>query len=107
LNIKKKIAAAIVSGSVIGAVLLPAAALADTGCEISGNGAFSHNSCRITVRHSKRIRQSNSSSITNRVKIWISTGGNDANGNTGGSVEVNSGDGTADVTITNEVNQNN
>src|SRR3989344_3939980 len=107
MNIKKKIAAAIVSGSVIGAVILPSAALADTSCEISGNGAFSHNSCRITIRHSKRIRQSNSSSSTNRVKIWISTGGNDANGNTGGRGEGNSGDGTADVTITNEVNQNN
>jgi len=107
MQIKKKIAAAIVSGSIIGATLLPAAALADTSCEISGNGARSHNSCRITIRNSKRIRQSNSSSITNRVKIWVSTGGNDANNNTGGDVSIISGDADVNVTITNEVNQNN
>ena len=107
MQIKKKIAAAIVSGSIIGAVMLPATALADTSCEISGNGAGSHNSCRITIRHSRRIRQSNSSSITNRVKIWISTGGNDANNNTGGDVSITTGDADVEVNITNDVNQNN
>ncbi|OGE10623.1 hypothetical protein A3A60_02915 [Candidatus Curtissbacteria bacterium RIFCSPLOWO2_01_FULL_42_26] len=107
MSFKKRIATALVAGSIIGATVLPAAALADTSCEISGNGARSHNTCRITIRHSKRIRQSNSSSITNRVKIWISTGGNDANNNTGGDVSITTGDADVEVNITNEVNQNN
>src|SRR3989344_896979 len=107
MTLKNRIATALIAGSIIGATVLPAAALADTSCEISGNGTHSHNSCRITIRHSKRIRQSNSSSITNRVKIWISTGGNDANNNTGGDVSITTGDADAEVNITNEVNQNN
>ena len=107
MTIKKRIATALVSGAIVGATLLPAAALADTTCEISGNGAHSHNSCRITRRSSTRIRQSNSSTIRNSVHIWVDTGGNDANKNTGGDVSVTTGDADVNVTINNDVNQNN
>lgn len=107
MTIKKRIAAALVSGAVIGATLLPAAALADTSCEISGNGASSHNSCRIRISRSVRIRQSNSSTIRNRVWVNVDTGGNTANNNTGGDVSITTGDVHVDVNITNDVNQNN
>src|SRR3989344_4946711 len=105
MQIKKKIAAAIVSGSIIGAVMLPVAALADTGCEISGNGAHSHNSCTIRINRRVKIRQSNSSTIRNRVWVDVDTGGNRANNNTGGDVTITTGEATSSVTITNEVNQ--
>src|SRR3989344_6707187 len=105
MQIKKKIATAIVTGSILGATLLPAAALADTSCEISGNGAHSHNSCRIRISRSVRIRQSNSSIIRNRVWVDVDTGGNRANNNTGGDVTITTGEATSSVTITNEVNQ--
>ena len=99
MQIKKKIAAAIVSGSIIGAVMLPVAALADTACEISGNGAHSHNSCRIRISRSVRIRQSNSSTIRNRVSVDVDTGGNTANSNTGGDVNITPPDFSLNLTI--------
>jgi len=99
MTLKNRIATALIAGSIVGATVLPAAALADTSCEISGNGAHSHNSCR--------IRQSNSSTIRNRVSVDVDTGGNTANSNTGGDVSITTGDVHVDVTITNDVNQSN
>lgn len=107
MTFTKRIAAALAAGSIIGATMLPAAALADTSCEISGNGAFSHNSCRIRISKKVRISQSNSSKIKNGVWVGVSTGGNDANKNTGGDVSITTGDVDVNVTITNDVNQNN
>jgi len=107
MTIKKRIATALIAGSVLGAVVLPSAALADTTCEISGNGAGSHNTCRIRISRSVRNRQSNSSTIKNRVWVDVDTGGNRANNNTGGDVSITTGDVHVDITITNDVNQNN
>jgi len=107
MTLKNRIATALIAGSIVGATVLPAAALADTSCEISGNGAHSHNSCRIRISRSVRIRQSNSSTIRNRVSVDVDTGGNTANSNTGGDVSITTGDVHVDVTITNDVNQSN
>ena len=87
--------------------LFASTTLADTSCTISGNGPRSRNRCRIRITRSRRLRQSNWSSIRNSVKVVSNTGGNDANSNTGGDVDVTSGDSTVVVIITNTVNQNN
>lgn len=99
-----------------GALLAPAA-LADATCTITDNGARSHNSCSIVVKNGsggnceesclpqepKTVRRAK---IRNKVRIYQNTGGNKANSNTGGNVTIESGNATATVTITNDVNNN-
>lgn len=65
---------------------------------IKGNGADSDNSVRISRRSSHKVRQTNDASVRNNISVRQTTGGNTASKNTGGSVDVNSGD--ADVIIT-------
>ena len=95
------------AASMFAATLAPAAVLADTSCVIRNNGAFSHNRCRISKTNVQIVRQSNWAAILNVVVAVAATGGNDANNNTGGNVDVTSGDATVRVNITNEINQTN
>lgn len=80
---------------------------ADTSCVIRNNGARSRNRCRIRITRTRRVTQRNWSWIGNSVVIIANTGGNDANDNTGGDVDVDSGDAIVVVSITNTVNQTN
>src|SRR5689334_15905858 len=99
----------LVSGIATGALLLGAfapAAFADT-CTISGNGAFSHNKCKVvTVTKTGGTKQVNVADFSNHVSVHTSSGGNNASGNVGGDVTVTSGDSTVTVTITNAANLN-
>ena len=74
---------------------------------IAGNGAGSVNTIVIDIDSRCRIVQVNNSTISNIVGVGIDTGGNSANNNTGGSVDINSGSASASVKIANSVNQNN
>ena len=81
--------------------------LADDGgntCTITDNGAFSHNRCNIRVRRITKTTTINKATVKNVVVVSSDTGGNKANFNTGGNVDVTSGDSTVTVTITNNVN---
>ena len=95
------------AASMFAATLAPAAALADTSCVIRHNGAFSHNRCRINKTNTQTVRQNNWAAILNVVIAVAATGGNDANNNTDGNVDVTSGDATDRVNITNDINQTN
>lgn len=114
MNKLMKIGTAAASIVATGMLLAPAT-LADTTCTISGNGANSHNRCTITTnggsRSCRRLRcassgsaQSNWANISNTVKVKSSTGGNDANANTGGDVSITTGDSNVNITITNTAN---
>ena len=96
------------AASIFAATLAPAAALAATNrCVIRDNGAHSNNRCRIRITNTQTIRQNNWAAILNVIIAVASTGGNDANNNTGGDVSVTSGEATVSATITNEINQTN
>ncbi|MEK7573081.1 MAG: hypothetical protein AAB531_01520 [Patescibacteria group bacterium] len=106
MNFKRKIAGALITGSLIATALLPGAAFADQTCTITGNGVNSTNRCRIRVVKKLKIDQSNSAAVSNTININTSTGGNTASSNTGGSTTITSGTSTVTVTITNTLNSN-
>ncbi len=85
---------------------MPGAAFAAQTCTISGNGDNSNNRCRIKIVRKLKIEQSNIATVTNTIGGSVSTGGNTANGNTGGDVNVGSGSATVTITITNTLNAN-
>ncbi|OGD92473.1 hypothetical protein A3H87_04340 [Candidatus Curtissbacteria bacterium RIFCSPLOWO2_02_FULL_42_37] len=105
-----RVGVGVTAASMFAAAFAPAAAFANGGgnsCEIKNNGAFSRNRCRITEINVQVTRQNNRASIWNGVLVIANTGGNEANGNTGGNVDVDSGNATVNVRITNTVNQDN
>ena len=82
-------------------------AFASTTFHISNNGAGSNNTVTVNNSSNNNIFQSNNGFISNFIKIFTNTGGNEANGNTGGNTTVTSGDATSNVTITNNLGGNN
>ena len=88
------------------ATLFSPVALAET-LEISGNGNGSDNTIIVKEPTITVVEQSNESLILTAAFSSASTGGNTANGNTGGDVDVTSGDAkaTTKVTVTGSSNE--
>src|SRR3990167_6250017 len=78
----------------------------DLNVTISGNGAKSTNEANVGVSASTLVFQNNSAKITNDVDVDADTGKNDANKNTGGDVEILTGNADADVDVSNLANFN-
>lgn len=115
MNRLLRISAAAATALSAGIIAAPAI-LADATCTISGNGSDSTNRCNITISGgwngceatcSGQPKQVNKAKIKNKVRIRQNTGGNTANNNTGGNVRIETGNNSATVTITNNVNRNN
>ncbi len=96
----KKAATFIIYGGV-GLSLLATPALA-SDIIISGNGDSSKNTAEVTVTTKTTITQGNTSDYTNTLRLSGDTGGNEANSNTGGDVDISTGnvENTANVTNT-------
>lgn len=101
----KKLTTAIATGAVLLNALAPVA-LASTTIEISGNGAGSDNWTTVTQTSTQTVTQNNTANVTNNVDANASTGGNDANLNTGGTVIIDTGDAKSKVNILNDLNRN-
>ncbi len=73
---------------------------------ILGNGSDSDNEIDLDLDNKTKVEQNNWADVLNDVNVKSETGDNDAEDNTGGEVEIETGDATADVTVDNLVNFN-
>jgi len=103
-NFKKQIFSVLAAGSLLVSVATPA--LADTTITISGNGAGSTNFNTVNQTNTNTVTQNNDAHVTNNVTSNASTGGNDADFNTGGNVQVTTGNATTTANVTNALNSN-
>jgi hypothetical protein len=73
---------------------------------ISGNGALSHNKIKYKTANVKLVGQENATLVGTRARSRARTGKNDANGNTGGTVDVLTGNAidTTTVNVTGSTN---
>lgn len=74
---------------------------------ISGNGAGSSNTVNISGENNCLINQSNNSNVTTVIDNSAQSGGNKANGNTGGNAGTVSGDATSSAAVVTTGNSNN
>src|SRR3990170_2829791 len=81
-------------------------ALASIDVEISGNGANSDNTANVAVSDQTQVTQNNTANITNNVNVSADTGKNDANKNTGGDVDITTGNAKTTVGVSNTANAN-
>jgi len=104
MNRFQKVVASTVAGAgILLNVVFPAFAAT---IEISGNGSDSYNKADVDLNQTTYVQQTNKADIENHINVDASTGGNEANKNTGGGVSVESGDATSKVTVTNTANSN-
>lgn len=101
---RKQLFSALASGALLLNIVTPVAATTDI--TITGNAADSTNTSTVNLDSAKTVVQSNTAVVTNTVNSTASTGGNDANYNTGGDTTIWTGNATTDVSITNELNKN-
>ncbi|MBI2443523.1 MAG: hypothetical protein HYV40_06510 [Candidatus Levybacteria bacterium] len=114
MNTFRKLSAAIATSalllqstvSIAAADTTPTVTGHDTTLVISGNGAYSDNDIDVDKTNFTTVTQSNTANVSNYVSGTASTGGNDANYNTGGDVAIVTGDAKSDVSVSNELNSN-
>lgn len=104
-KLQKRIASTVGAGAMLINLVLPVMA-GSTTLVISGNGASTDNDVNLTQESTTTVVQSNEAKISNDVEAEATTGGNDANMNTGGDVMVSTGKASTGVGITNEANTN-
>lgn len=106
-NLKTKITTALVTGSFLAGIVMPAAAFADNTVTVSGNGAGSTNKVKIKNKKKVKVVQSNTAVVFNLTGVFQNTGDNEANDNTGGTVNVNSGKAESNVANNTTTGSNN
>lgn len=101
---KSKIASLIATGALLLSTATPA--FAET-IEISGNGSLSVNTANVNETNVTTVSQTNNAVVSNNVSSNANSGGNSANFNTGGDVNVVSGAAKSSTEVTNALNTNN
>ena len=101
----RRITTAIATGAVLLNALVPSA-FAATSLTISGNGSGSVSDVKVESENKVEVKQNNDANINNNVDVKGNTGGNEASGNVGGKVEIETGNATANVSVNNATNTN-
>lgn len=73
---------------------------------VTGNGSKSDNDVNFNQTSSTAVVQTNVATVTNSVNSSSTTGGNEANDNTGGDVVISTGDAKSTTKVENMLNQN-
>jgi hypothetical protein len=102
-KITRQIISVVATGSLLLSLVAPVSAMT---LEISGNGSDSTNKVDVESNQNTTVVQSNNAEVTNNITAKASTGGNEAEDNTGGNVSIETGDATTDVTASTTVNSN-
>ena len=98
MKLPYRIATAITSAALVASSVAPAA-FADTTAEITNNGSHSTNTIVTNNNCSVNVEQKNKTYVGVNANVPASTGGNQANDNTGGDVTITTGDATASAQI--------
>ncbi len=102
-NLKQQTFSVLAAGAMLLNVATPA--LAGT-YEISGNGSGSDNDIVVESTNTTTVNQNNTANVTNNIKTKADTGDNKANYNTGGNVEISTGNAGVTASVSNNLNSN-
>src|SRR3989344_1487588 len=103
-DLQKKFASAVAAGTLLLNLVTPA--FAGYTFEVSGNGSDSESEVKFEQKKEVKVDQQNWAEVLNDVKVKANTGDNEANDNTGGKVEIETGDSETNVSVSNVLNSN-
>lgn len=104
MKFEKTIASAIAAGALLANTALPI--FAATTITISRNGSDSNNTGNVSLNTTTTVTQNNVANFSNDVDADADTGDNDVKDNTGGEVDVDTGNATVGVSVNNTANFN-
>ena len=104
MNYKKALVSAVASVAILLNTAMPI--FAGTTLIITGNGDGSENEAKVDLDQTTTVTQTNETSITNDIDANANSGGNSASRNTGGAVNVDTGNAKTDVKVSNIANSN-
>lgn len=99
----KQFVSVMATGSMLLNIVTPVSAVT---LEITGNGSDSDSEIKLDVDHTTSVVQSNNADVYNEIHASADTGGNNADDNTGGDVNIETGDATTEVKVENTLNSN-
>ncbi len=106
MQFTKKISVTLASFALVANMAATPLLASEINLEVSGNGADSSNTTNVAATNNTVVSQNNNATVNNNIKANSSTGGNDANKNTGGAVSVDTGNAKTLVSVTNAANTN-
>lgn len=104
-KLQRKLASAVGAAALLMNVSAPVA-MASVSCTISGNGSDTSNNCDFASLSQVNVDQTNDMHVDNNVDVQSSTGKNEAKDNTGGEVEIDTGDVDTHVSVDTSGNTN-
>jgi hypothetical protein len=112
-NLQRKITTALATGAVLANALVPMTFANTTGSTggstsltISGNGSDSDSNIDVNRDNKTTVNQTNVADVRNNIDVDSDTGGNSASDNTGGDVQVRTGNASTNVEVNNLLNSN-
>jgi len=102
--LKTKFYAALAAGSLLVSTVSPA--FATTTLQVTGNGSDSTSNVNFTQNRNVSVVQNNDAKINNNVDVKANTGDNSADDNTGGDVNVKTGESKVEIEVSNLLNKN-
>lgn len=104
-DLVKKVAVGLATGALVAqAMVLPS--FAELTVVVTGNGSDSDNKVDLDRTNTTTVTQTNTANVSNHVDAHANSGGNEAKGNTGGDVSIDTGSAKAEATVSNVVNSN-
>ena len=74
--------------------------------KVAGKGSGSDNAVNLSLNNERNVSTTNELNIDNRIEAGANTGDNEANGNTGGDVNISTGNALIEIVLTNKGNSN-
>jgi len=102
-NTRKIFAVLSLNAMLLQAIVLPAQAMT---LELTGNGVSSDSEIKIKTEQRTEVNQENVFNVSNNINASANTGSNRANRNTGGDANIDTGNATSLVSVTNAGNTN-
>src|SRR5687768_11308617 len=103
-NLQRKLTTAFATGAVLANAFVPMTFANTTGSTggttsltISGNGSDSDSDIDVNRDNNTTVNQTNVANVDNNVNVSASTGGNSASDNTGGDVQLRTGNASTNV----------
>jgi hypothetical protein len=105
-KLQTKLSTALATGALLFNSFTGVALAAEYNFSISGNGSDSESEVDLDVDRDTAVYQSNATEIVNDIHVSSNTGDNKVEDNTGGSVDVQTGDAEVSAQVTNQAGSN-
>lgn len=105
-KLQNKIASGMAGAAMLIASVAPYAVAADVTLQVSGNGSDSQSTVDVQKQSNTQVNQTNFAEVDNKIDVSSNTGDNEIEDNTGGNIDLETGNANQTVVVSNKLNSN-